>query len=163
MKTILVVLCILAVLPVSGVAAVTFSGQQTQPSIVSTCSSTNVSGALVFTVCASKSTYHVNQPATITMTMTNTSPGNEFFYSMSLNILNNGASVLSASQACPSQFSCPVASGQTRTVTFSWTAAQPRGSDIIQGTLVWDVGCRVFGCLVVSPLPVIAQVTVAIK
>src|SRR5712692_802262 len=163
MKTILVVLCILAILQVYGVAAVTFSGPQTRTSTVSTCSSSSMNGGLVLTVCASKSTYHINQPATITMTATNTSPGNAFFYTMSLNILNNGATVFSASQACPSQFSCPVASGQTLTVTFSWTATQPRGSDIIQGTLIWDVGCRIFGCLVVSPPPVITQVTVAIK
>ncbi len=165
MKTIPLVF-VLAITAFSSVTSVTLYGLQTEASPGTACSTAALPGSAgTFTLCISKSTLHVNQPSTITLsTFTNPSAGgNLLFYSASVAITNNGASVFSSSQSCPSLFSCPVGPGQTFTVTVPWTATPPRGIDNVQATLVWDYGCRVFGCTVVAPPPATTSVAITIK
>lgn len=157
---------VLTVVLIPGAAASTLSVQQPQTSSAGTCATTTLFGSAgTFTVCVSDSTLHVHQTELITMTMTNSGilGGNLLFYNAKLAISNNGNPVFSSSQSCPSQFSCPVAPGQSLTITFSWTATLPKGVDVVTGTLTWDFGCRVFGCLVANPLPTSLQVNVFVK
>jgi hypothetical protein len=162
-RTSLVTLFLLAESLIALATPVIASGQQTQ-STIPACSSTQLYGSAgTFTVCTSSSTYDVNMPATITMNMTNTSPGNLFFYSARLDIVNNGNSVFSAVESCPTQFACPTSPGLAETVTFNWTATGPVGLDTVQGTVYWDYGCRILGCLVSSPPPATTSLNVTVQ